>query len=89
MFERKIELFPLGDYQPEFVDSGASPKEFVARAYLSRVKRHSVKGKKDGDAKKVFHHFTCATDTGQVKTIFEDVVEIIIAKALRKADLLM
>ncbi len=99
LFDQKIALFPLEKYLPEYKDQSVdSPKQYVANLYLSKVKSGSTRRKSSaspasGDsrsaaAKKVFHHFTCATDTGQIKVIFQDVTEIIIEKTLRENHLL-
>ncbi|TRY74847.1 hypothetical protein TCAL_00539 [Tigriopus californicus] len=77
LFEVKITRFPLQDYIQGYDDSGESPKEFVASKYLSKSKR------KD----KIFHHFTCATDTKQIQHLFDDVVNIIIRVALEKVNM--
>ncbi len=94
LFDKKLSVFPLEKYQPSFKDSNSFPREFIASMYLGKVRRAAEdKKKKKGEEsssnnKTLFHHFTCATDTGQIKVIFQDVIEIIIQRTLRESHLL-
>ena len=58
-----------------------NPKDFIAREYLSKV-RPSSKANNSSKVKRVFNHFTCATDTNQIKHIFNDVVHNIVEKSI-------
>ncbi len=93
LFNKKIPLFPLEEFHPSYKGRKEPPREFVASLYLSKVRKESQSGSGGGggghqSTKRVFHHFTCATDTAQIKIIFQDVVEIIIAKSLRETHLM-
>lgn len=37
--------------------------------------------------KPIYHHFTCATDTGNIRHVFDDVSEIVASKIFRDCDL--
>ena len=45
------------------------------------------KDKKDNTKKEIYTHFTCATDTGNIRFVFEAVTDVIIRKHLREVGL--
>ena len=76
----------------------SSAMEHISERYLSQVRPPSrPKAKKfDGPVapkkakglpRPVYHHFTCATDTDQIKLIFDDVVKSVLDRSLAEAGL--
>ena len=45
------------------------------------------KDKKDNAKKEIYSHFTCATDTGNIRFVFDAVTDVIIRKHLREVGL--
>ena len=43
--------------------------------------------KKDNSKKEIYAHFTCATDTGNIRFVFDAVTDVIIRKHLREVGL--
>jgi hypothetical protein len=76
IFEKKSKKIPLKDFFPEydgtrFVDKGkelsvSQTGNFIKKRFLATTK------------KAVAAHFTCATDTGTMKTIFDEITKSII-----------
>ena len=85
LFEEKIKKFDLrthfDDFKGEPEDAEAA-KKFIAAKFLSRIKSDSASKKNKWANSRVYHHFTCATNTGHIKIIFQDVVSSIINRAL-------
>lgn len=79
LFRIKIESVPLQqyfkDYEGEGYDEGC---KYLVEQFLAR---------NENDKKKVYAHVTCATDTGNITAVFEDVKEIIINLSLDEAGL--
>ena len=77
IFVEKIKNTPLSDCFPDYNGECGdleNAKQFIANKFLSKNKNNKL----------VYHHFTCATDTHNIKIIFKDIVDIIIKKALEK-----
>lgn len=84
IFENKIETTPLSKFFPEYTGPKNDPdaaKAFLLKKFLSLYR----KAQHD---KTIYHHFTCATDTENVKVIFNAVTDSIIQLNLKTAGLL-
>ena len=81
LFEAKIKTSPLTICFPEY--SGENTYEETSvyiRAKFEAVKRN--------DEKDIYCHFTCATDTNNIQTVFNATVEVIVRKNLNRSGLL-
>lgn len=93
LLDAKLDQFPLSDYVANYHGAPgdkAAAREFIAKCFLDLVHGGNAEGDYKGEDKKkrkrkkvVFPHFTCATDTDQIKLIFGDVVKIVIDNQLR------
>eukprot|EP00808_Paulinella_micropora_P000314 g46228.t1 len=81
MFEEKIQTVPLTVWRPEY----DGPQEYEACG--NYIKEQFESRRKD-KSKPVYSHFTCATDTKLMKTIFNATKNIIIRKSLEDGGLL-
>jgi len=80
LFQEKIRLAPLSNAFQEYkggtnVEAG---REFIEHEFLSR----------NHYKKQIFCHATCATDTSNIRVVFNGVKEIVLRKALDSAGLL-
>eukprot|EP00037_Helgoeca_nana_P000753 m.23500 g.23500 ORF g.23500 m.23500 type:complete len:362 (+) comp10997_c0_seq1:83-1168(+) len=76
LFTDKIKTSNLIDYFPEYsgpVGDVESAKDFILKMFM---------GKNRSADRKVYHHFTCATDTTNVDKVFDSVSDIIIEEKL-------
>lgn len=80
IFQEKIERVPVEDY---FEDYEGGPSYEAACEYFQErfVSLNANEGKQ------VYTHFTCATDTNQIRFVMEAVHDIIVKKALKDAGL--
>ncbi|KAI1732631.1 g-protein alpha subunit domain-containing protein [Ditylenchus destructor] len=78
LFEEKIRRSPLTLCFPEY--KGANSYEDAA-AYIQQ-QFESLNKRKDGQ-KEIYTHFTCATDTNNIRFVFDAVTDIIIKENLR------
>jgi len=88
LFLNKIDLFkiklgrsPMGKYFPEFTagDDYDAACEFILNRFVSL---------NQSDQKQIYTHFTCATDTTQIKFVMAAVNDIIIQTNLRDCGLM-
>lgn len=81
LFKQKIPVSPLKTYFPDFDgdDSVVSAREYILNRFVAL---------NQSDAKQIYTHFTCATDTMQIKFVMAAVNDIIVQSNLRSAGLL-
>ncbi len=81
IFKEKIERVPIEDYFPDY--QGGPDYELGCQYFKERfeVLNQSTK-------KQIYTHFTCATDTNQMKFVMSAVHDIIIQTSLRNAGLM-
>ena len=83
LFEAKISKSHLGNYFPQFQGAegdGEAAKNFIASMFLAM--------NPDPENKRIFHHFTTAMDTENIKRVFEDVKTHVLEEKLRDYDLM-
>ncbi|XP_007897115.1 guanine nucleotide-binding protein subunit alpha-11-like [Callorhinchus milii] len=84
ILEEKILTSHLGDYFPEFHNSKNSKKnatdamDFILQMYLRENELRRT----------IYTHFTCATDTENIRKVFMDVRDTVLVQSLRDLDLL-
>jgi hypothetical protein len=82
LFAQKISRIPLKNYFPEYTGAdgdAAEAKEYIKRLFLQQNK---------SDKKQIYCHFTCATDTRNIRHVFDAVSDIVIEHNLRSTGLL-
>lgn len=82
LFEEKIKRSPLTRCFPEY--TGANTYEEAA-AYM-QLQFENMNKRRDGQ-KEIYTHFTCATDTNNIRFVFDAVTDIIIRENLRQCGL--
>ncbi|CAD5218088.1 unnamed protein product [Bursaphelenchus okinawaensis] len=82
LFEEKIKKSPLTLCYPEYQGSNTYEE---AAAYIQQ-QFESLNKRKDGQ-KEIYAHFTCATDTNNIRFVFDAVTDIIIKENLRQCGL--
>ncbi|KAF9551968.1 guanine nucleotide-binding protein subunit alpha [Mortierella hygrophila] len=80
-FKEKLPLSPLNKYFPDF--DGGDDYEEASQYILDRFVNLSL-----SETKQIYAHFTCATDTTQIKFVMSAVSDIIIQNNLRDCGLL-
>ncbi|XP_059847178.1 guanine nucleotide-binding protein subunit alpha-11-like [Hypanus sabinus] len=81
ILKEKILNSHLADYFHEFKGSKRNAevaKEFILQMYL----------KQDEKKRQIYYHFTCATDTENIRKVFDDVKHTILVKSLNELDLM-
>lgn len=89
----KILTSDLADYFPQFKgrkQDAAAAMEFIMHLYLVEAERkEKEKGKHDGSSKKtVYPHFTCATDTHNIRRVFSAIRDTVLLNSLKEFSLL-
>ncbi|TMS37404.1 hypothetical protein L596_004341 [Steinernema carpocapsae] len=82
LFEEKIRKSPLTTCFPEYTGSNTYEE---AAAYI-QMQFENLNKRKDGQ-KEIYSHFTCATDTNNIRFVFDAVTDIIIKENLRQCGL--
>jgi guanine nucleotide-binding protein G(i) subunit alpha len=82
LFKEKLTKAPLKDYFPDYT----GPNEYDEASAFIMNKFVSLN--KTPESKQVYTHFTCATDTAQIKFVMAAVTDIIIQKNLRDTGLM-
>ncbi|KAG0058839.1 guanine nucleotide-binding protein subunit alpha [Linnemannia elongata] len=80
-FKEKLPFSPLNKYFPDF--DGGDDYEEASQYILDRFVNLSL-----SETKQIYAHFTCATDTSQIKFVMTAVSDIIIQTNLRDCGLL-
>jgi len=80
LFAEKISRVPLAKYFPEYAggDNFQKASDFMQEQFESKNRN------KD---KRIYSHVTCATDTGNIRAVFDAVKDIVIKKSLQAAGL--
>jgi len=95
LFERKLKSVDLGLYYPEFTMGickcgGGYPSKDECKCLVQPIAKQYLKQKFEEKApagKKIFTHITCATDTGNVKAVFDACKEIILKNNIKGSGL--
>ena len=77
LFQKKLEKNPISVF---FTDYKGEPQNFEQS--VDHITKSFLKLIREGDPNRVFVHVTCATDTNNVKTVFEDVKNTILKEGL-------
>lgn len=82
LFEEKMSKFSFTNYFPEYKgEKEAEPvREWIKEQFLMR--NEVIVDQKRNVKKKIYPHYTNATDTENIKFVFEDVTNIIVEKLL-------
>lgn len=88
LFEEKIKRIPLNTCFVEY----QGPNTYEASAAYIRLRfetlnRSSSSGSGGGDNKEIYTHFTCATDTNNIRFVFGAVTDVIIKNNLKDCGL--
>jgi len=84
LFAEKLEAHPLADWFPEFAAVGDSSYDAAVAWIREQFEIRNL----DPQAKQIYTHVTCATDSDNVSKVFLDVKDIILRKSLNKVGLL-
>lgn len=86
LFAEKIVKSPLTIAFPEYTGPNTydDAKNYIRQRFEALNRK---KDKKDNTKKEIYTHFTCATDTGNIRFVFEAVTDVIIRKHLREVGL--
>ncbi|KAI8886602.1 guanine nucleotide binding protein, alpha subunit [Backusella circina FSU 941] len=82
IFKKKLKKSPLKDYFPDY--KGGDNYETACRFLMEQFQQITIK---HAD-KRIYTHFTCATDTKQIRFVMSAVNDIIIQSTLRDVGLL-
>ncbi|CAI4231983.1 unnamed protein product [Auanema sp. JU1783] len=82
LFEEKIKRSPLTICFPEYT----GPNSFDEAATYIQLQFENMNKRRDGH-KEIYTHFTCATDTNNIRFVFDAVTDIIIRENLRQCGL--
>lgn len=90
LFKEMCKKTPISKCIPEYKgdETEEAQFEFIKSLYMGKLKKKPLKKGKEAVARKVFTHKTCATNTDQIKIIFDAVNQHVIKRALIKAGLL-
>lgn len=77
LFLKKLEKNPISVF---FSDYKGEPHNFEQS--IDHITKSFLKLIREGDTSRVYVHVTCATDTDNVKTVFEDVKNTILKEGL-------
>jgi len=82
LFAEKIQSVPLTVWCPDYtgVSEYQEASDFIAQAFCNRRKDPS---------KPIYLHYTCATDTNNMRVVFAAVKDIVIRKSLQEGGLLL
>ncbi|XP_072245699.1 guanine nucleotide-binding protein subunit alpha-14-like [Leuresthes tenuis] len=78
----KIQTSDLKRYFPSFTGKRQEPeaaKNFILKMYEQRAINHDSRN----EWKTLYPHFTCATDTNNIRKVFSDVKDTVLLKSLR------
>ena len=81
IFKEKVERVPIEDYFPDY--RGGPDFELGCQYFRERFEALN-----QSTSKQLYTHFTCATDTNQMRFVMSAVNDIIIQTSLRNAGLL-
>ena len=81
LFQEKIEKSPLSICFPEYT----GPNTYLEASQYIQKRFEDLNQKKE--AKEIYSHFTCATDTSNIQFVFDAVTDVIIKNNLRDCGL--
>jgi len=81
LFRQKLPKSPMGKFFPDF--KGGADYDAACDYLLGRFLKFNQK-----NSRQIYPHFTCATNSIQIRTVLANVNEIIIVSSLREAGLL-
>lgn len=81
LFKEKLPVSPLSKFFPDY--QGSSDYDSASIFFLEKFAQLN-----QSDTKQIYTHFTCATDTNQIKFVMAAVNDIIIQNNLRESGLL-
>jgi len=84
LFAEKIFEVPIEEFFPDYE---LGPDQEAAREYF-KERFESLLEDPDDEEKKVYTHFTCATDTKQMAFVMQAVLDTVRMKSLKNADLI-
>ncbi|CAJ1060474.1 guanine nucleotide-binding protein subunit alpha-11-like isoform X1 [Xyrichtys novacula] len=78
----KIQTSDLQKYFPSFTGNRRDPED--AKGYICKLyTQQAINRDKKEEFKTLYPHFTCATDTNNIRTVFSDVKDTVLLKSLR------
>jgi len=80
LFEQKIKLKHIRDYGFDFKGQEGSYEDGVAYFVDQFLSKN-----KSGNERQIYYHVTCATDTGNVKTVFNACKEIVLRQNIKNS----
>ncbi|XP_056303722.1 guanine nucleotide-binding protein subunit alpha-11-like isoform X2 [Danio aesculapii] len=86
ILEEKIQSSDLKAYFPEF--QGKKRDKNDAKMYISGLYRKEASNRESGTHRGFYLHFTCATDTNNIRKVFMDVKETILTNELQSIGML-
>ncbi len=81
LFAEKIKTVPISDYFPDY--KGGDDYDDACAYFRGRFESLV-----QGDGKQIYTHFTCATDSKQIKFVMDAVNDIVVKDSLKQAGLL-
>ncbi|KAM9385214.1 guanine nucleotide-binding protein subunit alpha-15.1 [Pholidichthys leucotaenia] len=78
----KIQTSDLNKYFPSFTGRRQSPddaQDFILKEYEQKA----INREKKEERKALYPHFTCATDTNNIRRVFNDIKDTVLLKSLR------
>ncbi|XP_051550216.1 guanine nucleotide-binding protein subunit alpha-11-like isoform X2 [Myxocyprinus asiaticus] len=86
ILEEKIQTSHLQTYFPNFPGQTQSVKD--AKTYIRDLYLNLGSNREKGGRKSIYHHFTCATDTDNIRKVFNDVKRTVLIKELQSYGML-
>ncbi|XP_056614125.1 guanine nucleotide-binding protein subunit alpha-11-like [Triplophysa dalaica] len=78
----KIQISDLRTYYPEF--TGKRRDAHDAKQFIKELYRHEAVCRETNNTKCVYCHFTCATDTNNIRNVFNDVKDTVLMRAINE-----
>ncbi|KAF6721415.1 Guanine nucleotide-binding protein subunit alpha-15 [Oryzias melastigma] len=78
----KIRSSDLKQYFPSFAGRSQDPHDAM-KFILKIYEQQALNMQSSGDRKTLYPHFTCATDTNNIRRVFSDVKDTVLVRALR------
>lgn len=82
ILEEKIQTSDLKAYFPEFQGKRRDMQD--AKTYISQMYEQKAKCTETKTSKQIYSHFTCATDTNNIRKVFGDVKDTVLIRSLRE-----
>uniref|UniRef100_A0A3P8UD36 Guanine nucleotide-binding protein subunit alpha n=1 Tax=Amphiprion percula TaxID=161767 RepID=A0A3P8UD36_AMPPE len=78
----KIQTSDLQKYFPSFTGKRQDPED--AKNYIRKLyELQAINHEKREESKTLYPHFTCATDTSNIRRVFQDIKDTVLLKSLR------